>query len=421
MNAAIHKPLSLVSGSICLPGSKSISNRVLLIKALSGLAFEIENLSGSDDTRHLQKALDTVSQTNSTAIDIGHAGTDMRFLTSFLASHTGSYELTGSERMQQRPIGELVDVLKDLGADIAYQKENGYPPLFIKGKTLEGGKASIKGSISSQFISSLLLVAPYFAKGLELTITGDVVSAPYIHMTIELMKVFGADISRTENTVRVKPVHYTYHKKSFTVESDWSAASYYYSIIALSEKGGSLTLSNLFGNSLQADAVCEAIYKRFGVQTLYSGNEITITKTEAPGSIGFDYDFTNCPDIAQTLVCTCISLNRPFRFTGLKTLKVKETDRIIALQKESLKFGIELLATEKAMEYRAATKIPAAETIEIETYNDHRMAMSFAPLCLVSEELLIKDAEVVSKSYPGFWNDLETAGFIIKYDSLSEG
>lgn len=414
MNAVIHKPVSLSPGPIHLPGSKSISNRVLLIKALSGLLFEIENLSDSDDTRHLQKALDTVRETGSATIDIGHAGTDMRFLTAFLASQKGSYELTGSQRMQQRPIKELVEVLKGLGADIAYKNEDGYPPLAIRGKRIEGGKASISGGISSQFISSLLLVSPYFTKGLELTVTGDIVSAPYIHMTVELMKVFGANVAWDENVITVKPVPYTYSQHQFTIESDWSAASYYYSIIALSETGTSITLSKLFRNSLQADAACDTIYKSFGLQTRYAENAMTITKTHVANDGSFEYDFTACPDIAQTLACTCIGLNRSFRFTGLKTLKAKETDRIIALQKELSKFGIEILVTGSTMECKALTKIPAGKAIEVETYDDHRMAMSFAPLCLVNEELILEDAGVVSKSYPKFWNDLKTIGFIIK-------
>lgn len=417
MNAVIHKPVSLATDPIRLPGSKSISNRVLLIKALSGLSFEIENLSDSDDTEHLQKALDTVRQTGFATINIGHAGTDMRFLTAFLASQKGSYELTGSQRMQQRPIKELVEVLKSLGADIVYKNENGYPPLLIHGKSIEGGKASINGGISSQFVSSLLLVSPYFAKGLELQITGDIVSEPYIHMTVELMKVFGANVTRNENVIAVKPVPYTYNQNQFTIESDWSAASYYYSIIALSEIGTSMTLSKLFCNSLQADVACAEIYKDFGLQTRYAENEMTITKTQVMSDDLFEYDFTACPDIAQTLACTCVGLNRAFRFRGLRTLKVKETDRIIALQKELSKFGFEVLVTESTMECQTFLKTPADRTIEIETYNDHRMAMSFAPLCLVTGKLMIKDEEVVAKSYPRFWNDLEKAGFAIKTKS----
>lgn len=405
-----------MSGNIQLPGSKSISNRVLMIKALSGLAFEMDNVSDSDDTQHLEKALQFVRQNNSGTIDVGHAGTDMRFLTTFLAIQDGSYELTGSERMQQRPIKELADVLTGLGADIAYKKETGYPPLLINGKKIAGGKASISGKVSSQFISSLLLVAPYFSNGLELTISGDMVSRPYVHMTVELMKVFGADISWNENTIIVKPAPYAYAKHKFSIESDWSAASYYYSIIALSPLKTTLTLSSLYKNSLQADAVCHALYRNLGVETQYSGNAITITKTQLPGHAVFEYDFINCPDIAQTLACTCAGLSRAFVFTGLQTLKVKETDRIAALKNELEKFGLEIITTGNSIECLHPKRTDADKAIEVSTYNDHRMAMSFAALCLVNNALVVKDAEVVSKSYPQYWNDLKSIGFMIKED-----
>ncbi len=413
MNLSVHKPLSPVSGNIQLPGSKSISNRVLIIKALSGLQFEIDNLSNSDDTLHLQTALNFVQQNNSGIVNVEHAGTDMRFLTTFLAMQAGNYELTGSDRMQQRPIKELVEVLKELGAEITYKKEMGYPPLVIKGKAILGGKATISGQISSQFISSLLLAAPYFVNGLELSITGEVVSRPYIHMTVELMKAFGADITWIENTIFIKSVPYTYAKTRFVIESDWSAASYYYSIIALSPISASLTLSGLFQNSLQADAICGLLYDLLGVETRYSEKEITITKVQLPGTTAFKYDFINCPDIAQTLACSCAGLNRNFIFTGLQTLKVKETDRIAALKNELQKFGIEIVATENAIEcsHRKIT-IPDGK-IEVASYNDHRMAMSFAALSLLTDGLIIMDADVVSKSYPQFWNDLTRIGFMI--------
>jgi 3-phosphoshikimate 1-carboxyvinyltransferase len=414
LNISIHKPVSSVSGNIYLPGSKSISNRVLIIKTLSGLNFEIGNLSDSDDTTHLQKALEVIQKNNSGIIHVGHAGTDMRFLAGFLACGNGSFELTGSERMLQRPIGELVDVLNGLGADITYINEKGFPPLLIKGKTIEGGKATIKGNISSQFITSLLLIAPYFANGLELSLTGEIVSFPYIKMTLEIMKEFGAAVEWEENKITVKPVPYSYHKNSYTIESDWSAASYYYSIAALSEINTGITLNGVFKNSLQADAVCETIYRTLGVSTEFHDDGITITKTGHVSTDVLEYDLINCPDIAQTLSCTCIGLNKAFYFTGLQTLKIKETDRIVALKNELKKCGFEIFATNNSIQFEGKTTTDAHSEIVITTYNDHRMAMSFAPLCLVFDELVIEDADVVSKSYPEFWKDLGTIGFIIK-------
>lgn len=409
MNLTLHKPTEIISDKIYLPGSKSISNRVLIIKALSNIDFLIKNLSDSDDTTHLKEALD--SYLSSSLINVGHAGTDMRFLTAFLSLKNSSYELTGSERLQQRPVKDLVEVLQKLGADINYKNKDGYPPLLIKGKQLEGGKVEISGKVSSQFITALLLVAPYFTEGLELTIKDELVSAPYVHMTIELMKEFGSTVIWNDNLITVKPIPYSYLKKEYIVESDWSAASYYYSIIALSKINSKLTISGLFKNSSQADSVCGDIYKWFGVTTEYLGDEIIITKSHSHISNKvFEYDFINCPDIAQTLACTCIGLNCSFTFTGLQTLKVKETDRIVALQSELKKFGFELIISENSIQWINENTISSLTPISIATYNDHRMAMSFAPLCLLVDNLVIEDAQVVSKSYPLFWEHLKQIG-----------
>jgi 3-phosphoshikimate 1-carboxyvinyltransferase len=414
MTIQLHKPQSSLRSDIFLPGSKSISNRVLMIKALSGSSFALENLSDSDDTRHLFDALEAIKTGSSHVIDIGHAGTDMRFLTAYLATREGaSYELTGSERMQQRPIGELVSVLKMLGADISYKHKEGFPPLLIRGKRLEGGSTAIRGDISSQFISALLLIAPYFEKGLELELTGDIVSKPYIDMTTETMKLFGAQVSEEGNRISVKAVSYQDRQSAYMVESDWSAASYFYSIVALSPIGTSLSLQGLFGNSLQADAACSAIYQRFGVETTFGDNAIVISKMKEPLTGMMAYDFTDCPDIAQTLACTCAALQRPFHFTGLQTLKVKETDRILALKQELKKFGLKLEATEHSLSYDG-NSVLSHEAVQIATYNDHRMAMSFAPLALVHDNISIEQAEVVSKSYPRFWDDLRNIGFVTK-------
>jgi 3-phosphoshikimate 1-carboxyvinyltransferase len=407
MNIKLHKPKQQIKGEIHLPGSKSISNRVLIIKALSGLDFSIQNLSDSDDTKHLKEALEKYTSTN--LIDVGHAGTDMRFLTAFLSLKDGDYELTGSERLQQRPIKDLVDTLRIIGADIQYKKNEGFPPLQIKGKQSQGGKVEISGKVSSQFISALLLVAPYLKNGLELTIKDELVSKPYVHMTIELMKEFGASVTWNNHKIMVSPSPYTYHKREFIVESDWSAASYYYSLVSLSNTGTQLTIKSLFKNSLQADSASEIIYRNFGIETNFSDNEITISKISEDITSELKLDFIQCPDIAQTIVCTCIGLEVPFKFIGLQTLKVKETDRIVALQNEVKKFGYIIETNDHSIESRNE-KTVANNHLSILTYNDHRMAMSFAPLCLLHENIIIENAEVVSKSYPLFWEHLKSIG-----------
>lgn len=407
MNLKLHKASSINHSTIHLPGSKSISNRILIIKALSGLDFTIRNSSDSDDTKHLNEALQYY--TNSNLINVGHAGTDMRFLTAFLSLKNGSYELTGSDRLQQRPVKDLVEVLKTLGADISYKNKEGYPPLLISGKQLSGGKVEISGSVSSQFITALLLVAPYFTNGLELTIIGDLVSKPYVNMTVELMKEFGASVIWKDHEICVQPVPYTYTKKEFLVESDWSAASYYYSIVALSKLNTSLPINGLFQKSLQADSVSAEIYKNFGVTTSYSENEITITKSTTVLKLALEYNFIECPDIAQTVVCTSVGLQIPFTFTGLQTLKVKETDRIVALKNEFAKFGIELVVSDNSIQW-LVTKSLNNSNVSIAAYNDHRMAMSFATLSVLLDEVIIEDANVVSKSYPLFWEHLKSIG-----------
>ncbi|MES2566178.1 MAG: 3-phosphoshikimate 1-carboxyvinyltransferase [Bacteroidota bacterium] len=409
MNLELHKPSKLISAEINLPGSKSISNRVLIIKALSNLDFTIQNLSDSDDTQHLNKALENHS--TSSLIDVGHAGTDMRFLTAFLSLQKGNYELTGSDRLQQRPVKDLVDVLVGLGADIIYNKEEGFPPLMIKGKSLEGGFAEINGNVSSQFITALLLVAPYFKNGLVLTIQGELVSKSYVTMTIAIMKEFGANVSWSGSKITVAPQQYAYDKKQYLVESDWSAASYYYSLIALSPINTRITLNGLFRNSVQGDAVCETNYQWFGVNTKYSDLKIILTKSDSPNPKSvLEYNFLECPDVAQTLVCTCIGLKFSFYFTGLQTLKVKETDRIIALKNEIQKMGIDIEVTNHSIKWTNTSSLNLTNAISISTYKDHRMAMSFAPLCLVLNNLKIEDAEVVTKSYPLFWKHLKKMG-----------
>lgn len=416
MNLKLHKPANPIRGEVNLPGSKSISNRVLIIKALSGLDFQIKNLSDSDDTKHLEKALNSILSGNNQVIDIGHAGTDMRFLTAYLSLQNFECELTGSERMQQRPIEDLVNALKKLGADIAYKNKEGYPPLIIKGKTINGGKVAINGDVSSQFISALLLVAPYFKNGLELSIEKNLVSKPYVDMTISIMKEFGAEVEWKQNIITVKPKHYSYDKPDYIVESDWSAASYFYSIVALSRINSELTVKGLFKSSSQADSVCSVIYKSFGVETEFLDNSIKISKTKLLVENNFTYDFINCPDITQTVACTCLGLKIAFQLNGLQTLKVKETDRILALKNELGKFSEGIDVTLSSITYKGTADINLDAKYYIATYNDHRMAMAFAPLCMMFDHVVIEDAEVVSKSYPQFWNDLKKIG--IRFNTL---
>lgn len=407
MNIALHKTLTGIQGAVTLPGSKSISNRVLMIKAISGLDFNIENLSNSDDTHLLQEALH--SYPHNSVINIGHAGTDMRFLTAFLALKATSIQLTGSERMQQRPIKPLVNALQLLGADISYTNSEGFPPLFIKGVNIKGGHISIQSDISSQFISALLLVAPYFEKGLQLELKGNIVSKPYINMTIEIMKQFGAQVTWKDHLIQVESKAYSYPKKSYTVESDWSAASYYYSFVALSKIGTSLTLKYLKQNSLQADAVIKQLFLEFGVTTKYIQNdEMLIEKITDKHTTHFQYNFTDAPDIAQTIVCTCVTLNITFKLDGLQTLIFKETNRIEALRNEWLKANIQLDTTFDSITFKKHIS-PIQFIANLKTYNDHRMAMSFAPLALITN-LVIEHADVVSKSYPQFWEHLHYIG-----------
>lgn len=391
-----------------------------MIKALSGLNIEIENLAQAKDTQTLLKLL----ANNNSTFDVGHAGTVMRFLTAFLAIKEGEFVLTGSERMQERPIKILVDVLKTLGADITYLKNEGYPPLQIKGKKLAGGSIEIDGSVSSQYISALMLVAPYLEKGLNITFLGEITSKPYLEMTAQIMRYFGAELSWNSTGMEIKSGKYI--AKDFFVEADWSAASYWYGMVVLADKAD-VKLYGLQQNSLQGDAVVQKIYEQFGVNTEFIKNGIRLTKAsnfQLPTS-NFVLDFTECPDIAQTVAVTCAALNVPAKFTGLHTLRIKETDRIAALQSEltKLNYCVEVesddliilpsLRTERSGEKQSARDNTIASCLamtSIKTYDDHRMAMAFAPLGLLYP-IIIEDENVVVKSYPNFWEDLKSVGF----------
>ncbi len=393
---------------IKVTGSKSESNRLLLLQALYP-EIEIENLSNSDDSILMRNALNTSSD----VIDIHHAGTAMRFLTAFLSIRENrQVELTGSKRMKERPIKILVSALKDLGANIKYLDNKGFPPLKINGKKLIGGKVSLKANVSSQYISALLLIAPKLKKGLKLKLKGEITSTPYIKMTLSLLDQIGVKTKFENNTIRVKPFSKSLNSTKLIVESDWSSASYYYSIIALSEVGTQIKLASYKQDSLQGDSVLSEIYKEFGVSTTFDNNSITLIKSKNVNNQSLiDLDLANAPDIAQTIAVTCFGLGLECNLKGLHTLKIKETDRLFALKTELEKLGGSVAITNDSMHLSASQEMKNA--IEIATYNDHRMAMAFAPLALKTS-LVINHANVVSKSYPDFWSDLESIGISIK-------
>lgn len=386
-----------------ITGSKSETNRSLLLQALYP-QINIENLSNSDDGEVMQKGLKIATG----EVDIHHAGTAMRFLTAYFASQPGKeVVLTGSERMQERPIKVLVEALRTLGADIQYVKNEGYPPLRIGGKKLEQSKVSLPANISSQYISALLLIAPSLPNGLELELVGKITSVPYIKMTLGLLEQIGIKTTFEGNTIVVLPKT-SVEDITLVVESDWSSASYFYSIVALCDVGTTIELSSYKQNSLQGDSVLSKIYADFGVKTNFHGNQITLSKISNEHPETVNYDLANAPDIAQTIAVTCLGLGMGCHLTGLHTLPIKETDRLAALQTELSKFGAQVAIDSESLTLQPANSLKTG--VAIDTYNDHRMAMAFGPLALRTD-LIVNDAGVVSKSYPDFWRDLETLGF----------
>ena len=397
----IHPTGASLIGDISLPSSKSISNRVLLLNALSNSPYEVENLSDCEDTAVMLKALQSSEERT---IDILAAGTAMRFLTAYYSHHVGEWILTGTERMCKRPIKPLVDALCCLGAQISYLSEEGYPPLRIKGVPLKGGAVSLSAGISSQYISALLMLAPLMENGLRLRLEGEVLSRPYIQLTQALMKQYGVHSTWEGDTLCVAPSQYI--PCPFSVESDWSAASYWYEVMALSTKGGELFLKGLQADSKQGDSAVARLFELLGVSSEYLPGGVMIRK-EGECCTHLSYNFEGEPDLVQTFVCTCLGLRIPFRFTGLQSLRIKETDRISALQNEAEKFGFVLHSKgDTTLEWDGKQSF-VAKTATIKTYDDHRMAMSFAPLSLVlSEGICISHPEVVRKSYPTFWETL---------------
>ncbi|GHT86596.1 3-phosphoshikimate 1-carboxyvinyltransferase [Bacteroidia bacterium] len=402
---------------IHLPASKSISNRVLILNALSKNDAPVGNLSDSDDTRVMLN----VFKSSNADFDIGAAGTSMRFLTAYLSQLAGNWTITGTERMKNRPIKILVDALREIGSEIEYLEKEGFPPLQIHGKQLKGGNIRLNGSVSSQYISALMMIAPCMRQGLDIQLEGNTISRPYIEMTLRLMQIFGIKTFWDGQHIRIEPQ--TYQPVPFKVESDWSAASYWYEIALLSENAN-IELLGLEKNSVQGDAKCAEIFEKFGIKTefyeekpIIAENPVIagLTRNPLQSLQALQYDFSNEPDLAQTLVVSCCLSEIPFRFTGLQSLRIKETDRILALQTELKKLGYLVKTGNASMEWGGEQTEPERHPL-IATYEDHRMAMAFAPACLKTGEIKIKDPEVVSKSYPGFWEDLKKAGFTIKKD-----
>jgi 3-phosphoshikimate 1-carboxyvinyltransferase len=400
-----------IQTEITLTGSKSECNRALIISALSKGVVAVENMSNAADTVTLNRILTELSleSPHQQTVDVGPAGTAMRFLTAFLASSNGKFLLTGSERMKQRPIGILAEALIAIGADISYAEQEGFPPVLIQGPLKQSADSvKIKGDISSQYISALLMVAPTLSNGLILDIQGELTSLPYVKMTLDMLAEAGISHHWEENKISIKPQDFK--KATLNVEPDWSAASYWYSIAALADKAA-IELPYLKNKSLQGDSRIREIMVDFGIETLSTSNGIAL-KTTGKNFTDELLDLKDCPDLAQTIIVCAAVLKKNLKFTGLETLKIKETDRVLALQNELSKIGVSLV--EDNLIYTLnCDNLHFPNQVTIKTYDDHRMAMAFAPIALLINELVIEDMDVVEKSYPDFWKDLEKAGFSI--------
>lgn len=430
MNNHLQRSKLNKTSTITITGSKSETNRLLLLQALFP-ELKLENTSNSDDSEVMLKALirnakSRIPNSESLLVDVHHAGTAMRFLTAYFAIQANSEViLTGSKRMKERPIHILVEALNSLGAQISYEENVGFPPIRIKGIEVAKSEVSIEANTSSQYISALLLIAPNLKNGLKINLLGEITSLPYIQMTLGLLNEIGVKTDFESNMIIIKPITCHLQPTILTIESDWSSASYFYALIALSELGTTLTLSSFNRNSLQGDAVLSEIYQDFGVKTIFNENKsITITKvcdnfkdqSQNPEPETYNrqpatYNLTQSPDIAQTIIVTCFGLGISCHLTGLHTLKIKETDRLQALKNELEKLGASITITNNSISLMPSTFIN--ENITIKTYQDHRMAMAFAPLALKTS-LIIEEAEVVSKSYPDFWNDMKTCGIAVE-------
>ncbi|KRD11804.1 3-phosphoshikimate 1-carboxyvinyltransferase [Flavobacterium sp. Root901] len=399
-----NSPFTIDDSQLNITGSKSETNRLLLLKALFP-NITLANTSNSDDSEVMQKALIG----NDEIVDIHHAGTAMRFLTAYFAVNEGrEVVMTGSKRMQERPIKILVDTLRQLGAEISYEKEEGYPPIRIKGKKVTASKVTLAANVSSQYISALLLVASKLENGLELTLEGEITSIPYIKMTLALLTDLDIKTSFEGNVIKVYPKD-AVESKEMVVESDWSSASYFFSLVALAD-AAKITLSSYKENSLQGDSELVSLYEKMGVKTIFQNNKMTLEKIAGYNYQDVNFELNNTPDIAQTIVVTCLGLGIGCHLTGLHTLKIKETDRLEALKIELTKLGANISVTNDSLTLLRSENIN--HDVKIGTYNDHRMAMAFAPLA-IKVPIIIEDAGVVSKSYPDFWNDLKALNFQI--------
>ncbi|MFM6954473.1 MAG: 3-phosphoshikimate 1-carboxyvinyltransferase [Sphingobacteriaceae bacterium] len=407
----LSHPSKKIHATIALTGSKSESNRALILQALSGGQVSVENLSEAADTQTLLHILNTqLSTQNPQDINVGPAGTAMRFLTALLATQPGEYTLTGSQRMKERPIGILVDALEKLGAQLSYLEQSGYPPLLIKGPFKQKeNKISVQANMSSQYISALLLIAPILPKGLCLEIAGDLTSKPYVEMTLAMLQQVGIQHSWKGNQICIE--HQEFKASSLTIEPDWSAASYWYALAALAQEA-SLKIPHLQTYSLQGDSQITEIMANFGISSQFKNGAVHLTK-EFKNLERKIFDLKECPDLAQTIIVCCAALGHGATFTGLETLKIKETDRVKALQTELAKIGVLLIEKNQTYKLDCSNKA-LPKKIQIATYEDHRMAMAFAPLALLIDEVEILEPLVVAKSYPHFWDDLKTAGFEIK-------
>ena len=400
--------------TIQLPASKSISNRALIIYALSGGRNLPENLSDCDDTEVIIEALKYMPD----EINIKAAGTAMRFMSAYLSVMRGTHIITGTDRMKHRPIAILVDALRRLGAQIEYVGEEGFPPLKITGKKLEGGQLEIPGNVSSQYISALLMIGPMLKEGLTLQLTGEIISRPYIDLTLWMMGEFGAD-AKWSSADTITVAHKPYKGRDYYIESDWSGASYWYEMVALSnDPDAEVRLTGLMDGSMQGDSTTRYIFSLLGVKTSFETQQkgvpqMVTLKKNGRGVSKLEYDFVNAPDLAQTFVVTCAALDIPFHFKGLATLKIKETDRIEALKREMKKLGYVIHDANDSELYWDGERCEPQMELGIDTYEDHRMALAFAPYALKHDGLIINNPQVVTKSYPNYWNDLESVGFTI--------
>ena len=406
MKYRVRKKDKTLKGEIKLEGSKSITNRVLMIKAMCSEDFDVKNYSNSEDSRTL---LELINSQDAKVLHAKDGGTTIRFMLAYLAVHEGETILTGSEQLIERPIGPLVDALVSMGAEIQYLGRRNYPPLLIHGKMLKGSRVDVESDMSSQFVSALLLIAPILRNGLILRIKGEMVSKPYIEMTLQIMKHFDIRYDWSQNMISIPRQNYTAH--NFNVESDWSSASYFYEMAAFADEVD-LKLTGLNRVSTQGDSMIARIMEQFGVATTFTDNAVLLSKRNVKPRT-FEYDFRSCPDIAPTMLATCAGLHVPARLTGIEHLKIKESDRIGSMQKELSKLGAAFQRNENVWTLNPAPA-SAAQSNVFQTHNDHRMAMCFASLAMTGQEVIIEEPDVVRKSYPRFWDDLKKVGFEVE-------